>query len=377
MENRLSVEEWKKIYDRAIVNVGNLSRMKRVMNKALSGESIKVAFVGGSITAGAASTTPQTCYAYHVYEWWKNKFPMSEVEYINVGVGATTSKFGVARVQEDALSLEPDMVFTEFSVNDEDNDLYKETFEGLIRKILLSKSEPALFMFNNVFYNSGFNAQKVHNEIGKYYDLPIVSMKESLYHLVEEGIYTNMELSVDNLHPNDFGHGLIAKIIANLLERIYDEVTKNENTLEHKMPEKPLTKNRYFSSVRRSNRTTEPVLNGFVKDNTVKGGVWDVFRYGWSSKTAGSSILFEVEGTMIAIQYRKYAIHPAPIAKVVIDGDVDHAGILDANFDETWGDKLFLQDIVTDGKPGKHTVEIILTEAVEEREFYLASVITA
>lgn len=377
MENRLTLEEWKKIYDRAIVNVGNLSRMKRVMSKALSGESIKVAFVGGSITAGAASTTPETCYAYHVYEWWKNKFPMSKVVYINAGVGATTSKFGVARVQEDALSFEPDMVFTEFSVNDEDNDLYKETFEGLLRKILLSKSEPALFMFNNVFYNNGYNAQNVHNEIGKYYDLPIVSMKESLYHLVEEGIYTNMELSVDNLHPNDFGHGLIAKIIANLLDMIYDEVTKKENFGEYKIPEKPVTKNRYFTSVRRSNATTEPVLNGFVKDETVKNGVWDVFRNGWSSKTAGSSIRFEVEGTMIAIQYRKYAVHPAPIAKAVIDGDVEHAGILDANFDETWGDKLFLQEVVTDGKPGRHTVEIIVTEAVDEREFYLASVITA
>ncbi|MBP1756913.1 MAG: hypothetical protein H6Q59_3311, partial [Firmicutes bacterium] len=86
---------------------------------------------------------------------------------------------------------------------------------------------------------------------------------------------------------------------------------------------------------------------------------------------------FEVEGTIISVQYRKYAVHPAPVAKLVIDREEEKTVILDANFDETWGDCLYLQDIRVDLAPGKHVVEITIMDEVPEKAFYLASVITA
>lgn len=61
----------------------------------------------------------------------------------------------------------------------------------------------------------------------------------------------------------------------------------------------------------------------------------------------------------------------------MIDHNEKTAIILDANFDETWGDCLFLQDIIVNGVAGKHTVDITIIEAVEDKAFYLASVITA
>mgnify|MGYP001713161690 CR=1 FL=1 len=67
------------------------------MRKAKSGEPITVGFLGGSITQGCLSSTPETCYAYLVYEWWKKQFPDTSVTYVNAGIGGTTSQFGVAR----------------------------------------------------------------------------------------------------------------------------------------------------------------------------------------------------------------------------------------------------------------------------------------
>ncbi len=378
MDYKFKTMVWKDVFDRGIINVGNLARISRVMQKANAGEAITVGFIGGSITAGAAATTPENCYAYQVYTWWNKKFPSSKVEFLNAGVGATNSKFGVARVEEDILYHHPDVVFAEFSVNDSDNELFMETFEGLIRRILLYKSEPALVMFNNVFYDDGHNAQRVHNQIGNYYDLPIVSMKESLYAEIEKGTIINSEITADNLHPNDLGHKLVAGVITNLLERIYNIITRSDSIVsDYNIPTNTVTANRYVDSIRRSSRNTNPIGKGFVKDETEKKSVWDVFNGGWYAKTVGSSIHFKVEGSMISVQYRKYAIHPAPRARIVIDGDVNNAVILDSNFDETWGDCLYLQDIVMEGTPGKHTVDIIITEAVEEKDFYLASVITA
>ena len=378
MDVKFEKMELKDVFDIGIINVGNMARMNRVMKKALSGEAITIGFIGGSITAGTAASTPENTYVYHVYSWWKSKFPSSKVEFINAGVGATNSKFGVARVEEDILCYDPDVVFAEFSVNDSDNEHFQESYEGLIRRILVYKEEPALFLFNNVFYDDGHNAQRVHNQIGKYYDLPIVSIKESIYSEIEKGTISNTDISADNLHPNDLGHKLVSGVITNLLDLIYDNVVlSNDITDTYSVPDNSITANRYLKSMRRSSRNSCPELNGFTKDETISKQIGDVFRNGWFAVTVGSSICFEVEGTMISVQYRKYAIHPAPIAKVIIDGNEKSAIVLDANFEETWGDCLFLQDIVIAGAPGKHTVVITITKEVEEKEFYLTAVITA
>ncbi|HWT77039.1 MAG TPA: SGNH/GDSL hydrolase family protein [Mobilitalea sp.] len=378
MDSKFETMNLEEEFDRGIIHVGNTERIQKVMKKAISGEAIKVGFIGGSITAGAAATTPETCYAYLVYSWWKQKFGQSKVEYMNAGVGATTSKFGVARVDQDLLHTEPDMVFAEFSVNDTDSDLFMETFEGLIRKILLHPKKPGLFMFNNVFYDDGHNAQRIHNMVGKYYDLPIVSIKESIYAEIEKGTLLNTDISGDNLHPNDFGHSLVAGVIIHLLEKIYESVSRGDTcTGEYQMPSKPLTANKYITSLRRYNKNTDPQLGGFVKDEKVYSDPWNYFRNGWSAKAAGSNIRFEVEAAAISIQYRKYANHPAPIAKAIIDGKEEEAVILDANFEETWGDCLYLQDIAIYDTVRLHTIEIVITQAALDKEFYLASVITA
>ena len=86
-----------------------------------------------------------------------------------------------------------------------------------------------------------------------------------------------------------------------------------------------------------------------------------------------------MEGTCLAVQYRKSVKKPAPVARAVVDGDEEHAVVLDANFDEDWGDCLYLQDLLVHGAHGPHTVDITLTETHENDAvpFYLVSVIAS
>ena len=98
----------KLIFDKGIINRGNPARIIKVMEMALAGQAVKVGFIGGSITAGSLASTKENCYAYRVYSWWVKRFPLSEVSYINAGIGATTSQFGVARVHSDLLQYNPD-----------------------------------------------------------------------------------------------------------------------------------------------------------------------------------------------------------------------------------------------------------------------------
>ncbi|MCR4989636.1 MAG: SGNH/GDSL hydrolase family protein, partial [Lachnospiraceae bacterium] len=136
-----------------VINSGDPKRIMRVMQKAYRGERIVTAFLGGSITQGSLATTPDRCYAYLVYKWWCETFPQSKVEFINAGIGATTSYFGVSRVREHVLSKKPDFVLVEFAVNDKNTDLFEETYEGLVRNILKDEGKPALLLMNNVCYD--------------------------------------------------------------------------------------------------------------------------------------------------------------------------------------------------------------------------------
>lgn len=369
----------KQYADKGIVGLGNLCRIAKVMKKAADGKDITVGMIGGSITQGSLSSSPETCYAYLVYRWWANKFKDSKVTYINAGIGATTSQFGVARAESDLLSYNPDFVIVEFSVNDKNRAPFQETYEGLIRKILMSPSEPAILILNSVQYDDGASAQEIHNEIGRAYDLAMISMKDSLYAEVAAGRIVRGDITPDDLHPNDTGHKLVSEIVNYILEKIYDEVFSGEYHDSYRIQEQTVTPNRYMDSLRYDNRNIRPALKDFKTDFTKQEQITDIFRNGWKAANKGASIHFEVKGGMISVQYRRTVKRTAPIAKAVIDGDESSAVILDGNFDETWGDCLYLTDLLTGGEDRLHTLDIEIIEADEAGgiDFYLVSVIAA
>lgn len=121
-------------YEVSVANRGNLARLKDVFRRALKGERLTLGFLGGSITQGSLATRPEFCYAYRVYQWWRETFPRAEFTYVNAGIGATDSQFGCARADSDLLAWGPDFCIIEFSVNDAANGHFLETYEGLVRK---------------------------------------------------------------------------------------------------------------------------------------------------------------------------------------------------------------------------------------------------
>ena len=86
-----------------------------------------------------------------------------------------------------------------------------------------------------------------------------------------------------------------------------------------------------------------------------------------------------MEASCIAVQYRKTIRHPARKAELILDGDTEHPVLLDGDFDEDWGDCLYLEPVLHHGEYGRHTVEIrVLPDEYEDAEpFYLMALITA
>ncbi|MCD7744274.1 MAG: GDSL-type esterase/lipase family protein [Lachnospiraceae bacterium] len=399
-----------------IVNRGNEERLKAVMRRAAAGDKLTVGFIGGSITNGSLSSTPQTCYAYRVYSWWKETFPKADFTYVNAGIGATDSQYGAARAEEHLLQYKPDVVFIEFSVNDESTEHFLETYEGLVRRVLFNECAPAVILIHNVCYDNGASAQLQHAKVGRHYGLPGVSMQSSIYPELLAGRIPNREITPDDLHPNDAGHELVASVITYYLETVRVKtlaeagegnpmeghiehagngsncVEQSQNDSKSMVPATdvqpaPLTANTYELSVRYNNRNYTPAeAEGFTADLRPQSDITDSFKNGWEASAQRAHMTFELEGTGVAVQFRRSVrpsaadgtSHFAPIAEVIVDGDPATRKLLDANFDETWGDKLELLTVTEHMPKGIHRVEVRLVEAQDAVvPFYLNAIIMA
>lgn len=366
-----------------------MTRLKNLMKRAAKGESLVIGFLGGSITQGSLSSTPKTCYAYLVYEWWKKSFPNAAFSFVNGGIGGTTSHYGGARAWKDVLCYRPDIVTVDFSVNDDANEFFEETYEGMLRRLLAAPYDPAVVVLNNVFYDTGKNAQNYHNRIADHYGIPHVSIKDTVYPDVESGKIVRADITPDNLHPNDKGHRLVADEICKLLDSIKAEMeeetiageniegksTKTEASVS--LPA-PLTENAYEHSRLIQIQDNEAILDGFLVDPIEKKGMLDIFKNGWTAAHTNDKISFEIECSCLAVQYRKSVQQPVPKAKAVIDGDEAHAVILDGNFTEDWGDCLYLEPLLHHAEKKVHRIEITVTDAKDiVRPFYLVALIVS
>lgn len=366
-----------------------MTRLKNLMKRAANGESLVIGFLGGSITQGSLSSTPKTCYAYLVYEWWKKSFPNAAFSFVNGGIGGTTSHYGGARAWKDVLCYRPDIVTVDFSVNDDANEFFEETYEGTIRRLLAAPSDPAVVVLNNVFYDTGKNAQNYHNRIADHYGIPHVSIKDTVYPDVESGKIVRADITPDNLHPNDKGHRLVADEICKLLDSIKAEMEeetiageniegKSTKTEASVLLPAPLTENAYEHSRLIQIQDNEAILDGFLVDPIEKKGMLDIFKNGWTAAHTNDKISFEIECSCLAVQYRKSVQQPVPKAKAVIDGDEAHAVILDGNFTEDWGDCLYLEPLLHHAEKKVHRIEITVTDAKDiVRPFYLVALIVS
>ena len=118
--------------------------------RARNGENLTVAFFGGSLTWGARASDPQkTSYRAIIGRKLEEAYPKAHFKFIDAAIGGTGSQLGVFRLQRDVLAYKPDLVFLDFTLND---DAYKTTpdtlaaYESLVRRII-AEGCPVIQMF--------------------------------------------------------------------------------------------------------------------------------------------------------------------------------------------------------------------------------------
>ena len=349
-----------KMYNRALLNEGNTSRLAAAMEQAKKGESITVATIGGSITQGTAASNQNNCYASRFFSWWQEKFPECEVNTVNAGIGGTDSYLGVHRADEQLLSYAPDVVVIEFSVNDTDKTMNKYSYDSLVRKVLSAENEPAVILLFTT-QEDGTSLQDVHREIGAAYDLPMISYREAVYPEVAAGTINWKDISPDNIHPNDIGHGIIGQLLSRYLDGIYDSDTAALAAEVTAFDTEGYT-NDYYRNARLVNASqTEYTADGF---EVGQNKVYSQFPENWISE-GGGTLSFDVECQNIGILYLKTTDGKSGTYEVYVDGE--RKGKLEGDFSGGWGNYAFPKQVLLAKDTEKHTVEIKPAEGSESK----------
>ena len=227
---------YNKMIANSLVSTGNNYRMINAIQKAMRGEDVTIAYIGGSITEGASATTHTKCYAYTFYNMFKERFGKnggSNIHYVNAGMSGTPSSLGVIRYSRDVAPSNPDIVFVEFAVNDADDETKGDAYESLVRNILNSPQKPACMLIFSVF-KPDWNLQDRMIPVGKQYNLPMISIKNAVVPAVNSGqITSNQFWANDGWHPVDYGHKLMADSIMYCVDQM---LTKGKDSSDITMP---------------------------------------------------------------------------------------------------------------------------------------------
>ncbi len=356
--------------NRSLLNLGNLGRIKSVIEKARAGKPITLGFLGGSITAGAGAGEGKP-YVRCVSEFWQESFPMSKINTVNAGIGATGSILGVFRMEKDVLSSKPDVLIIDHSVNDNGDEgrlpgSTRQTYECVIRCGLSAGAAVVPFCFCD---KGGRSQREMNLQLAKYYALPFISVTDGIYEaLVESGKYPWTDYSGDTVHPSAEGHRMAAELLINYFKiAMADEKVKPN--AEHDVPT-PLFGEAYINTEFLGAADIAPVSWGGFKEGSFG---FRQFMGGWISENVGEPIVFSVKSCKrIHVAYVRDISPLAGTAEITVNG-VLHK--VDSSFDGGWGS--YAETRLVFDSDECEDVTVSIRNCSEEKRFALLRIMVA
>lgn len=355
--------DYEKMVDRSLISVGDMTRMSDVFQKAQNGEDITVAYIGGSITEGYNAGTTEF-YAKTCTDLLQGYFPDITVTGVNAGISGTPSLLGNLRLERDVLSADPDIVFVEFAVNDGQEADYKNAYESLVRTLLTQEKDIAVVLLFTVL-DSGYTCQEHMSKIGANYDLPMISVHDSVYEEIEAGRMTWQDYSNDQSHPNAYGHKCITNFVDNYYQKVLPVVAENVGEVSKELPD-PVFSAKYMNMHYMDSATMDGVeLDGFEQYDTHGS-----FHNGWMYRgTDGGSMKFTVDCSVLEMVFKANNSDKYGTADIYVDGEKVKSVV--SNMSDGWNNPVTAYLIDNDSS-AEHTVEIRMEGGVTQAFFVMA-----
>ncbi|WP_040771050.1 SGNH/GDSL hydrolase family protein [Novipirellula maiorica] len=188
---------------------------------------VRFVFHGHSVPAGygrAGEVHRYDSYPMLFHRMLCDKYNYATIDIAITAIGGENAIRGDARFEEDVLSLKPDVVFIDYSLNDRAVGLEKAAaaWRSMIEKcqaanvpvILLT---PTPDSHEDLLDDSTILAQhaKQVRELAKEYGVPLVDSYAAFREIVQQGNNIESYLSQPN-HPNKAGNLIVAELIGRL-----------------------------------------------------------------------------------------------------------------------------------------------------------------
>lgn len=210
----------------------------------------RVAFLGGSITE-------MNGWRNGVQQLLKQRFPHTDFEWVEAGIGSTGTTPGAFRLQHDVLSKgKIDLLFVEAAVNDDTNGFSATEqvrgMEGEVRHALLSNPEMDIVMLHFIYdpfiplASKGQTPDVVlnHERVANHYLVPSINLVQEIAERMQDGEFTWQQFG--GTHPLPFGHTFYTATIGRLLDRMWTSISPNATRQAHHIPAQPLDAYSYY-----------------------------------------------------------------------------------------------------------------------------------
>ena len=288
----------------------NLTYLENTYSKLVSGETVHIAFVGGSVTQGMGATN-STGWPTMVVNSLKETYDADCVEH-RQAIGGTGSLLDVFRFDYDNAEAAPDLLFIEFAINDSykrrTTEQVMRDSETIVRKAYAKN--PYVDIVYVFTFNSGVKAEEyeqllAHKAVADKYGFMTIALGPKFYDYISKTGEKFEDYFTDTVHPNDRGYDLYGEFIT---EALYEDMPKVVNAdssyTAKELPELPSNVMIDARIVTADNIDISEATgwnyssNKFAYVGTKYGGYI-------SSTTAGSTLTFTFEGTAGGFLYER------------------------------------------------------------------------
>ncbi len=209
--------------ERAPVEAVRRDALPALAGKLRPGAEVTVAYLGGSITAGAGASSEAHNWRRAVHTWLETTYPATRFAHVNAAKGGTGSSLGVCRLGREVLAFHPDLIFVEFSVNDggAPREEAIRTMEGIVRQIRRQSPQTEVVLLHTLHqgavaqYQAGVVPPVVDGfeAVADHYGLPSIDLAATVAARLADGSLVWEAFSKDSCHPTDAGYALYTERI--------------------------------------------------------------------------------------------------------------------------------------------------------------------
>ncbi len=200
-----------------------MDKLVKTVEKLVSGEEVKIAALGDSLTYGWMVEHGYIDYLKNMLE---KRYPRCRYRIFNRGVPGDTASDGLRRIERDIIRVEPDAVLVQFALNDAymnySVEEYKSNLEAIIMRIRAkTPSEIALVTSSAVLNREENNLAKIfYNKIyetAEKFSLPVAAVHQCWEEKIAAGVSHSSLVQGDGVHPTEKGYELMAEAVFKLL----------------------------------------------------------------------------------------------------------------------------------------------------------------